>query len=76
MGAEGEARRLHAGSNGLRTEEFPAARAARSTGLNTTGNMCVCLCAVNMRESQSAALQQFEICAVASASILQSRSVQ
>ena len=36
--------RLQAGSKGLRTARMPAARAARSTGRSTAGNMCVCLC--------------------------------
>ena len=41
--ARGVARTAHSGSKGLRTAPMPAARAARSRGRNTFGNIWVCL---------------------------------
>ena len=67
-GAWGVARRLHAGSKGLRTARMPAARAARSTGRNTEGKMCTCLC-VSMWVSLTPLDCSSAICAAVSASI-------
>ena len=68
QGAFGVARKLHLGSKGLRTARIPAARAARSTGRSTAGNICKCLC-VSTCVSATPFDRSNPICAATSASI-------